>query len=734
MNNNHKRIAVAHNFSTAFEQMCSIMAIGKTRNRNEVLAELVLQCLAFLPNEKISSASDISSSIDGLLGIRIPEHEIQFSLDKLIEAQSITKRADESFSLPQQMRKSIQDEIDETHRLDEDIRKTWANEVASKYPTLEFDKLWKSLRVYLAGAFQRHGIQAVALLDPSVELSDGYSESLSSILVSVVSREFSKESRSIATSAVSEFMATTGNHPRRAKYISQLADGAFNYYSLTIDAKIAEDFQKNLNQLDLFFDTNFLFGILDITVNSQVAVSNELLVAIKKYKLPFRLYSHQKTVTELLGSISHHAHVLNERKWSQPISRAAVYSRHLSGVELRYHQRFAEEGIDVDSFFRPYKHADVLLKNKNIIPYNPQEERLTERSDLIGEYLDFLKKINKEKYYGQIDHDMTVLDVVRQKRTNAKSSLDAGALFITCDYTLYKFDWETSKAKGIRASTVLPNIFWQILRPFIPSDVDFDKSFAETFAIPEFRIFGSQASLACSKMLNILAGYRDFPEETAKRLLSNDMLIESLQHASDDKIFQDLVDAEIIRENVALVEEHKFIAEKYEKERKEKESVRKDLEIETEKNLRREIEISEIQDLSRLKIEQERLAAQFSEQKAKDSERAKVEAEKVAEKANKDAELAREDARKEKEKSDLIIGVAKSLLGGVISVAIIEILIFALNWSWLFNHPNKIGIQRSADTILFLLPFMFFVPKSRLWILGTCIVPLVVGMYSILGK
>jgi len=733
MNNNHKQIAVAHNFSTAFEQMCSIMAIGKTRNRSEVLAELVLQCLAFLPNEKISSAADIRSAIDGLLGIRIPEHEIQFSLDKLIEAQSIMKRADESFSLPQQMRKTIQDEIDETHRLDEDIRKTWAEEVASKYPALEFDKLWKSLRVYLAGAFQRHGIQAVAMLDPSVEISDGYSESLSSILVSVISKEFPKESRSIATSAVSEFMATTGNHPRRAKYISQLADGAFNYYSLTIDAKIAEDFQKNLNQLDLFFDTNFLFGILDITVNPQVAVSNELLAAIKKYKLPFRLYSHQKTVTELLGSINHYADVLSERKWSQPISRAAVYSRHLSGVELRYHQRFAEEGIDVESFFRPYKHSDVLLKDKGIIPFNPQENHLAERSNLINEYKEFLAKIGKEKYYEQIDHDMTVLDIVRQKRTGVKSSLDAGALFITCDYTLYKFDWETSKAKGIRASTVLPNIFWQILRPFIPSDVDFDNSFAETFAIPEFRIFGSQASLACSKMLNILAGYKDFAEETAKRLLSNGMLIEALQHVPDDKSFQDLVEAEIVKENAALVEEREFIAAKYEKERKEKELARKELEIEAEKNLHNERAIAEIQELSQMKIEHERLAAQVSEQRAKDAERARIAAERKAEESNKEAEKAREESRKEKEKTNLIIGIAKSTSIGLVFVAIFEILVLNWNFASILDHPKYVSIQLSIDTILLLFPFAFFIPKLRLWILAACIGLLGV-LYPLLDK
>jgi len=734
MNNNHQPLAVAHNFSAAFEQMCSIMAIGKTRDRGEVLAELVLHCLVFLPDEKFSSTSDILSALDGLLGIRIPEHEIQFALEKMMEAQSISKESGGNYSVPSKLRDEIQKAIDETHTLDKDIREGWEQETAINYPILDFHILWKSLRIYLAGAFQRHGIQAVALLDPSVEIPNEYSESLSSILINVINREFATDHRNAAKAAISEFMATTGNHPQRAKYISQLADGAFNYYSLTIDPKIASNFQKNLSSLDLFFDTNFLFGILDITVNPQVAVSNELLAAILKHGLPFRLYSHQKTIAELSNSINHYADVLGEKNWSRPISRAAAYSRHLSGVELRYHQRFAEEGIDVESFFRPYRHSDVLLKSKGIIPHNPQENRVNERSALINEYQEFLGKIKKEKYYEQVDHDMTVLDVVRQKRTDAKSSLDAGALFITCDYTLYKFDWETSKTKGIRASTVLPNIFWQILRPFIPSDVDFDKSFAETFAIPEFRIFGSQASLACSKMLNILAGYKDFPEETARRLLSNDMLIESLQHASNEKMFQDLVEAEIVKENAALVEEKEIIAARYEKEKKEKDTARKELAVEAEKASKREKEFAEKQEMAEIRIGQERLAAQLSEQKAKEAEKAKDEAEKQIQKANEATKIAQDEAKKEKERADLVIALGKSILVAALLIGLFEFALVQVPISGITDHQNGVGIRLSIDTILLLLPIMFFLPKSGRWVLGTLILPIVVGLYSILGK
>ncbi len=702
-----KPLAIVHNFSAAFEQMCSIMAIGKTRNREDVIAELVLHCLVFLSSEKFTSAAEIMGAIDCLLGIRIQEHEIQFALEKMIEEQSVVTNSDCIFSVPTVLRKEIQQAIDETHSLDEQIREDWENEVFQKYSKLDFNKLWKVLRIYLARAFQRHGIQAVALLDPSIEIPKDYSESLSSILDSVINQEFEKDSRVNAKLAVSEFMATTGNHSKRAKYISQLADGAFNYYSLTIDPQTALNFKQNLNPLDLFFDTNFLFGILDITVNPQVAVSNELLSAIKKYNLPFRLYSHQKTITELSISIDNYAAYLSEKQWSRQISRAAANSRYLSGVELRYHQRFAEEGIDVESFFRPYRHSDVILKKKGIIPYNPQDNRLEERSELIEEYRDYLELVNKGKSYEQIDHDMTVLDVVRQKRTNVKSSLEAGALLITCDYTLYKFDWETSKEKGICACTVLPNIFWQILRPFIPSDVGFDKSFAETFAIPEFRIFGSQASTACSKMLNILAGYKNFPEETAKKLLSNDLLIEALKSTPDDRKFQSLVEEEIVKENVILLDEKEEILAIYENEKKEKGDAKNKLNKQIELNIQMKEKI-EIQ-----KKEKEREQKLRKEYVDSFQQRILV-------------------AESSKEKAESQVRLFKSITLSIILVVLFEFLIYKFNFIWLINHQKTIGVQGLVDCLLVISSFAIFFPNQRKILLISALIPAIIGVFTII--
>ncbi len=142
-------------------------------------------------------------------------------------------------------------------------------------------------------------------------------------------------------------MATSGNYPERTKFIAELADGAFNYFALAIAPSSAKQLLKNLNPLVLFMDTNFLFGVLDLDVNPRVAIASELLEAIQKYNLPFELTSHEETIKELLVSINNYAGKLNSRQWSRSIARAAITTKFLSGVELRYYHRYLDEGIDV---------------------------------------------------------------------------------------------------------------------------------------------------------------------------------------------------------------------------------------------------------------------------------------------------------------------------------------------------------------------------------------------------
>lgn len=713
MNDYSQNIKV-HNFSSAFEQMCSIIAIGEVGKVEEILEGLILQTTVLLP-DTFSSARNFVDSINGLFGLSIPEHEIQFVIDKLVRQNTLVRTSDERYFIGEDLRKTLQNRVDEAYELEISIRDSWEEEVKEKYPLLEFTALWMALRHYLAKAFQRHGIQTVALLNTSVEIPDEYSESLSTILNKIISSEFSTDLQHFAKSAVSDFMANTGSHPKRAKYISQLADGAFSYYSLMIPEETSQQFKKNLSPLLLFLDTNFLYGILDLTVSPQVAVSNELIGAITKHQLPFKLHRHPKTVRELQGSIDHYASYLSTLTWSRSISRAASKSRLISGVEQKYHQVYAETNLDVESFFKQYRHIDVLLDQKNIETFPPSGNHLEEISDLTAQYDDFLRGWGKEKSYTRRDHDMTILFEARRLRSNSKSSLEAGALLLTCDYSLYRFDWETSKRNGTKAVTVLPNIFWQVLRPFVLSDSDFDYSFAETFAIPEFRIIGSKATQACSKMVNILAGLKNLPEETAARMLANDALLVNLQKIDNDQEFKEYVELAIVQENAALVEEKTIIATRLEQEKLEKFQKIKELEAEREVRVAEELTAKErekaIKKEAKTTILQEKQARIDAETKVRDKEI--------------EIRLEREKSAKEQEKFQKIFAGLVS----VIFIGIFELMAYFLPITWIKEHPYSTLLQLAMDTVIALTVIAIFVPKWRKRLLAIDVITLIIGTF-----
>lgn len=693
MHNNQHAPARVKDFSVAFQQMCSIVAIGQTKNPHETLRELILQVLVLFPEGNFSSCANLVKVLESKFGLQIPEHEIYYAIDRLMTDKMIKKNDTGEYILDNSLSRNLEKEIKESIELETRIRNDWAEELNRKYSSLEFNTFWTCLRNYLSEAFLRHGIQAVSLLDPSIELDNFYSHSLTEILDTAVI-DVSSEQQKDVKQAVSSFVATAGQYPDRTKYISQLADGAFSYFSLATSPKVAQRFREHLSPLVLYLDTNLLFGILELSVNPQEIVASELIRVIQKYNFPFSLKQHPKTQDELDSTIAWYESSFSQRYWSRSISGVAISWNCLNGVELEYHKAFYKTGIDVHSFFLPYHHTDILLKKKQIeidetvdISSPISEDEAT----LIAEYEDFLLARGKSKGYKAIEHDMTVLSHVRKLRSHKRSTLDAGTQLITCDYSLCSFDWETSKRNGTRPCTVLPNHFWQILRPFIPSDENFDKSFAETFAIPEFRIITNGAAQAASKMISLMAAYNNFPEDTAISLLTNDVLIEQLQKAETDEEFQKFVEMAIISENSQLTEENAALSEMVVHEQIERRNI-----DQRAQSLEEEIKNKE----KNLETEQEKRI--LAERKAKEEEEKRITIE---------TELLEE--RNKKEKVKLNNAILKTILLSGFLIISFEILINKLNWSWLLQHSNSYGLRICTYLILIGFCMIVFIPKWR---------------------
>lgn len=698
-----REAAKYRNFSLAFEKMCNFVAISNTQSADETLRQLILQCFAVFWDEPFEGAQHVTDSIDVLFGLQIPEYWVQRIFNKLIEENLIQKTPAQKYVLHPDTQNKLQKGIDEALSLQESIKNGWFAEIVLKFPNLETDQAWIVLYGYLARAFRRHGIQTAALLDPNIDVAPEYSESLSFLLEDVLKDSVSEEQRAATAEAIHLFFANVGKHPNRAKYITQLGDGAFNYFSLTVEPITAEQFRNRLQALTLFLDTNFLFGVLDLHVNPQVEVSNDLLRSTQKYKLPFELLYHEATEKEMQSTINYYWKSLRPYQWSQGLSRAATTTRYVPGIVAKYHQMNAEKGIDVDTFFGFFKHTDELLKNKNILIYKTETQDEENIGNLIQQYQEFLSKWGKDKPEKIVEHDMTVLDTVRRLRSDSKSSIEAKVLLITCDFTLYRFDWESSRQEGFLACVVLPNLFWQLLRPFVPSDSDFERSFAETFALPEFRSIGSRSSEACNKMLCLLSLYKDFPEETAERLLSNDLLIDGLRKIEADKEFQDYVDNAIVANNTSLMEE--------------KAALEKKLELERAKKGEREKGLEKAFLQKKQEIEALKKAMSAQEREAKIA----VEQEKQARADVEERIVDEENLRKRAERRNEIYTSILGVIIGLVGIVIFNFMVNKIRWTWLLEHQNSYSLQGIFYILIMVLVLGLFRRRWRKWLWGSSI-------------
>ena len=335
------------------------------------------------------------------------------------------------------------------------------------------------------------------------------------------------------------------------------------------------------------------------------------------------------------------------------------------------------------------------------------------------------KNTNREKNYDVRDHDATVLDLVRQHRSGSKSLLDAGILFLTCDYSLYHFDWNQSRSNNIRPCTVTPDILWQVLRPYIPYDVTFEKAFAETFAIPEFRTIRSERVAATSKLANLLARHKDLQPEISMKMLSNMVFIGEVARIKDPQEVQEFINIEIIKQINQLSEENAASArskERVEADNKEKQqkielfeelavknsqeinNLQHQLQIEKDTNLKNTEEIQKEQYLAGRRVE---VANELAKQDRLDAQKflLSVEEERAA--------------RLQLEKTfNLFVKGSITVLISLFLIAGIEIAINFIPIFWIIQNDNSYGIQIGLGFLIVSLVIGLVYSKTRAYSWG----------------
>jgi hypothetical protein len=547
-------------YKKVFSKLSHIKALSHDQKFEQVVQNLITYSLLNCTTS-ITTETELTENIRNIYGISIRLNIIQSNLDKLLDNGALIRdKLSKNITLSNLVAEKIRQRIRDDNSLELKVKTKWLYEITQLIPEIPENKyglLWKNLTDYLYNVFEQHGIETLTLLNPSLGHSVDDQKSLSSILDKVLrdnNNDFSKEA---LAQAINQFILKADEE--RTDYISQLVDATFTSFALTSDADTVNFLNNRFQNLLLFLDTNFIFGILDLHKNNEDASAKEILAEIKKNSFPFKLTYHPETLAEFKRAFDSKALLIKSTKWSRETSRIAIEVDGLSPLEELYHNENIKNNIDPDVFLDKYDHVDLIIKDLGLVEHTVAKAPAFDSAELeedIENYQKFYEANRNRKFktYQGFKHDIEVLREVRALNHRKTKFLESKAFFISSDYVLSKFEKDYYKKRWEINFIISPSTFLQLIRPFIQNDYVANKKFIDTFSIPDLRSFEIDYTTTRSKTLQILNdNYHDTSFQTKVNILRDQVLLDKFDKLNHNQLAQvELIENKIALENQLL--------------------------------------------------------------------------------------------------------------------------------------------------------------------------------------
>ncbi|MFF4064934.1 hypothetical protein [[Kitasatospora] papulosa] len=558
---------VAPRFTKRFRRLCQVAAISGTGRSQQVVDGLLPVAMVY-SDGPWREPEDWTSAIESLFGLSLSEADVLAARDRAIQSKVLSYNTFRNqYVLSSQAKSATMDQIHSGENLERKAQESWLAEVEHLVSDQSSDALWSCLLAYAGKAFLSHGMDAVKLLDPS---SGAFSDLAVGETPEALLRVALSES-GIAESLLPQIAQAVavffdGRNSDRVDYVAELVDSTFSFLALGLDDETRVSLIENAPALTVFVDTNVIYSIIGAHANPHDAISAELFGMLRENDLPFKVFYHEKTLNELEKTMSAAGDRLRQLYYTPALSRARLsYPRGMSSIEMRYHQLNSEIATSVDIFLGRYSNLPLLLAQQGFTIFRESDTSQGEsqkRAELVAEYQAYIADkypSYKEKPYATLDHDVAIwLAAASRQRPKGKGPIFSGALLVSADNLFRRFDREVlSSVYGSGTWVVTrPDTLARALRLFLGSNRQSDAAFSQVFAMPEFRGIGKGRNEIVSRVAAYLATYADLPEETAMKLLANDLLMSRVRDADGrGGELERLIQEELVRENESLLEE-----------------------------------------------------------------------------------------------------------------------------------------------------------------------------------
>lgn len=552
-------------YKKVFSKLSHIKALSHDQKFDQIVQNLITHVLNNTSGRNPKNEIEVEIKIKEIYGISIRNSVIVSNIDKLLYEKEIIRDAlSKEYFVTPALSIKLKQRLDDASQLENNVKLKWFEEIKifiSDITEISLKKLWDLLNLYLSHVFEQHGMQTLNFLNPNIRINEDDQKNLIVIVETILKENGNPFTKEILSSSINQFIISADE--TRANYISQLADATFTSFALTSDAETVNFLNKRYNNLRLFLDTNFIFGILDLHKNTEDASAREILEEVKKNRLPFKLTYHPETLAEFKRAFDAKALHIRAAKWTRETSRVAIVVDGLSPLEELFHKQNIENETDPSVFLEKYDHVDLILQELGLTEYVPNRSTDTELVDVetdVEAYQKFYDEVRnrKGKSYSGFKHDVVALREVRALNPKKTKFLESNAFFISSDFVLAKFERTYYKRNWEINYVVNPSVFLQLIRPFIENDYSANKRFIDTFSVPEFRTFEIDYSTTRSKALQIINdNYHATSFETKVNILRDQVLLDKLEKANDNYEKQNtIIENHIAIENQILFQKN----------------------------------------------------------------------------------------------------------------------------------------------------------------------------------
>jgi len=329
----------------------------------------------------------------------------------------------------------------------------------------------------------------------------------------------------------------------------------------------------------IFFDTNFLFSVLQLHSNPSNESAKSLMTLLKQLSSRFRvkLYVLPITVNEAKRTLAAAEESITTT--ITPHLAAAALQLPQSGLMEKYLSEAANspKALSPTEYFAPYiKDLVTILKQRGIEVHNGDSEQYRMRTavtDDINAQIEHEAEIKKRNQrfrvrdYRQWEHDLVLWHFVHDHRPAVlESPLSASHWLVSVDYRLLNFSFYKQRQSNESVPVgVHPATFLQMLQFFIPRSPEFEEAMLGSVRLPFLmREFDGDAERVTLRILRALSRFEnvdDLEEGEIVSVLTNDALRGKLSTSESLPGDEEL---QLVRD--ALIDEHKAERERFEAE------------------------------------------------------------------------------------------------------------------------------------------------------------------------